>query len=72
MAHLLTRWSLRPRTTASAAKGQELTEVNLTIEFSFANPLYAAMSSAVAPKVADKMIEAFEKRVREVAEEKGQ
>lgn len=48
--------------------GQEKTEVNLTIEYQFANPLYAAMSSAVAPKVADKMIEAFENRVKAVLE----
>lgn len=51
--------------------GQEKTEVNLTIEFQFSNPFYAALSSAAAPKVADKMIEAFEKRVRAVAEGPG-
>jgi coenzyme Q-binding protein COQ10 len=48
--------------------GQEKTEVNLTIEYQFANPLYAALSSAAAPKVADKMIEAFENRVKAVLE----
>jgi len=47
---------------------QEKTEVNLAIEFSFSNPLYAAVSSAAAPKVAEKMIQAFENRVRAVME----
>lgn len=41
------------------------TEVRLKIEYAFANPLYAALSAAAAPKVADKMIQAFEERVRE-------
>lgn len=48
----------------SAVPGQEKTEVNLTIDFQFANPVYAALSQAAAPKVAEKMIEAFEQRVR--------
>lgn len=47
---------------------QPRTEVNLSIEFTFANTVYAAMSSAVAPKVAEKMIEAFESRVKAVVE----
>ncbi|KAK5122429.1 hypothetical protein LTR85_004013 [Meristemomyces frigidus] len=47
---------------------QERTEVRLNIEFQFANPVYAALSSAAAPRVADKMIEAFEKRVKSVIE----
>lgn len=50
----------------SPVPGQEKTEVNLVIEFQFANPFYAALSSAAAPKVADKMIEAFENRVKAV------
>jgi len=48
--------------------GQDRTEVTLQIEFQFANPMYAALSSAAAPRVADKMIEAFEKRVKSVIE----
>lgn len=52
----------------SDVPGQDRTEVNLNIEFSFANPMYAALSSAAAPKVADKMIEAFEKRVKAVTD----
>jgi len=52
----------------SPVPSQEKTEVNLDIEFQFANPVYAALSSAAAPKVAEKMIEAFEKRVKAVVE----
>ncbi|CAK4015835.1 hypothetical protein DOTSEDRAFT_75040 [Lecanosticta acicola] len=51
--------------------GQEKTEVNLTIEFQFSNPLYAAVSSAAAAKVAEMMIEAFENRVKAVLEGPG-
>ena len=47
---------------------REETDVSLAIEFQFANPIYAAMSQAAVPKVADKMIEAFEKRVKAVVE----
>lgn len=61
LSHLLTRWTLRPRDNET-----ERTDVSLNIEFQFANPLYAALSQAAVPKVADKMIEAFEKRLQEV------
>ena len=57
--HLLTRWTLRP------VKAEE-TEVDLAIEVQLANPVYAALSQGVVPKVADKMIEAFEKRLKDV------
>jgi coenzyme Q-binding protein COQ10 len=52
----------------SPVPGLEKTEVNLAIEFRFANPMYAALSQAAAPKVAEKMIEAFEGRVKKVVE----
>lgn len=52
----------------SPVPGQEKTEVSLAIEYEFANPMYGALSSAAAPKVAEKMIEAFEKRVKAVVE----
>ncbi|KXT00078.1 hypothetical protein AC578_5805 [Pseudocercospora eumusae] len=90
MAHLLTRWTLKPYpykpppTSAIHAdgahrnveetnpvKGQEKTEVNLAIEFQFSNPVYAALSSAAAPKVAEKMIQAFEDRVKAVMDGPG-
>lgn len=80
LTHLLTRWTLKPfpykpgPATASEAPhesnstepARDQCDVNLTIEFKFANPLYATLSSAAAPKVADMMIEAFEKRVKAV------
>ena len=67
LTHLLTRWTLtpapsKPETTSSPAREQ--TEVNLAIDFAFANPVYGVMSAAVAPKVAEKMIQAFEQRVK--------
>jgi coenzyme Q-binding protein COQ10 len=61
MTHLLTRWSVQE-------VDEKSTRVALDIEFQFANPMYAAMSSAVAGRVADVMIEAFEGRVRAVME----
>ena len=60
LSHLWTRWSLRPR-----QNGRE-TEVNLAIKMQFANPVYAALSQAAVPKAADKMIEAFQKRLETV------
>ncbi|WPG98970.1 Hypothetical protein R9X50_00177200 [Acrodontium crateriforme] len=62
LSKLATRWTIQPN--------GNMTEVNLAIEYQFANPMYAALSSAAAPMVADKMIEAFEKRVKDVAEMK--
>ena len=52
----------------SEPESTERTQVSLNIEYQFANPVYAALSSAAAPKVADKMIEAFENRVKSVVE----
>ncbi|KAK6439608.1 Coenzyme Q-binding protein coq10, mitochondrial [Oleoguttula sp. CCFEE 5521] len=51
--------------------GQDRTDVSLKIEYQFANPVYGAMSAAAAPKVAEKMIEAFERRVKEVVASRG-
>jgi coenzyme Q-binding protein COQ10 len=59
---LVTRWSLTPRTVA----GKEGAEVNLTIRFEFANPIYAAFSAAVSETIAARMIEAFESHARSV------
>ncbi|KAK4997811.1 Coenzyme Q-binding protein coq10, mitochondrial [Elasticomyces elasticus] len=82
LTHLLTRWTLRqfpykpgpisadahPLDAESPLPPRDQTDVNLAIEYQFANPVYAAMSAAVAPKVAGLMIEAFEKRVRAIVE----
>ncbi|KAK4615883.1 Coenzyme Q-binding protein coq10, mitochondrial [Fulvia fulva] len=55
----------------SPIPGQERTEVNLVVEYKFANPVYDALASTAANKVAEKMIEAFESRVRMVMEGPG-
>lgn len=65
---LNTRWEFVPSSgnqdTGKLQKDQ--TEVHLTIDFQFANPIYTALSKAVAPKVAGVMIEAFEVRAGEL------
>ena len=80
LTHLLTRWTVRPfpykppplREPAQEDKTEQPTkdhtEVSLAIEFQFSNPIYSAMSGAVADKVAGAMIEAFEARVRRLLE----
>lgn len=50
---------------------REQTEVHLSLEFQFSNPIYAALSKAVAPKIAGVMIEAFEVRARKLLEGPG-
>ncbi|KAI9865927.1 MAG: hypothetical protein M1813_001894 [Trichoglossum hirsutum] len=70
--HLLTRWTIRPcpykphRREGGVFLAKEQTEVDLDIEFQFANPIYSALSKAAVPKVASMMIEAFEGRVKEL------
>ena len=44
--------------------------VDLKIDFGFSSPLYAALTQAVVPKVATVMIDAFEKRAKELLEKK--
>ncbi|KAF1836811.1 hypothetical protein BDW02DRAFT_566728 [Decorospora gaudefroyi] len=61
LTHLRSKWSVE-------AVQNDQTQVSLAVEFAFANPVYAALSGGVAPKVAEFMIRAFEKRVREVLE----
>ncbi|MCJ1380966.1 hypothetical protein MMC17_004075 [Xylographa soralifera] len=75
---LLTRWSLKsfpykppprsgkPQVDNAPPESKPRTEVALHIEVQFASAVYAALSQAAAPKVAGMMVEAFEKRAREV------
>lgn len=73
---LSTKWSLKPfhykpptgvpQSDQAIRPARDQTEVNLAIEFQFSNPIYAALSKAVAPKVAEVMIKAFERRAREL------
>lgn len=76
---LLARWTLRefpfkpapPDTTSASDTPQEFhTEVGLHIEAAFQSPVYGALSQAAAPKVAAKVIEAFEQRVNAVLGDK--
>jgi len=78
---LSTRWTIkpfhykppsgRPQTDNATHPARDQTEVNLVIEFQFSNPIYAALSQAVAPKVAGIMIEAFEVRARKLLDGPG-
>ncbi|KAJ5035381.1 uncharacterized protein L3040_007851 [Drepanopeziza brunnea f. sp. 'multigermtubi'] len=56
----------RPQTDTAEHPARDRTEVHLKIDFQFSNPIYAALSKAVAPKVAGIMIEAFELRARRI------
>lgn len=63
--NLVTTWSFAPMSPGGdTAAGPTLLTIDLT--FSFANPLHRIASQAVLPKVADKMVEAFETRANEV------
>jgi coenzyme Q-binding protein COQ10 len=78
---LSTRWTVKPflykpatgqpETDKTQHPSRDQTEVHLTINFQFANPIYAALSKAVAPKVASVIIEAFEERVRRLLDGPG-
>ncbi|KAE8379407.1 hypothetical protein BDV26DRAFT_259370 [Aspergillus bertholletiae] len=61
--YLSTKWELVPLESDRA-----MTKVNLEIQFEFRNQLHAAMMSAVEGQMAGVMIEAFEKRIRDVEE----
>jgi coenzyme Q-binding protein COQ10 len=63
--YLTTRWELVPLAPAGA-QGKPLTKVNLEVRFEFRSEMHATLMSAVEGKMAGVMIEAFEKRIREV------
>jgi coenzyme Q-binding protein COQ10 len=58
LTHLRSRWTIE-----ALGSGKE-TEVTLSLEYAFANPMYEMLSAGAAPKVAEMMIKAFEERVR--------
>lgn len=81
LALLRTRWTVSsyPHKPAPAStdethaanlepgqKAKEMTNVNLVVEYRFENPVYEMLGQAASGKVADLMIDAFEKRVRDV------
>ncbi|KAI0503316.1 hypothetical protein F5B22DRAFT_558245 [Xylaria bambusicola] len=63
---LVTRWTVTPNASDGRGEQTEWSDVNLNIRFQFANPLYGAVSSAVADKIAPIMIEAFVERARTI------
>ncbi|KAF2740481.1 hypothetical protein EJ04DRAFT_508004 [Polyplosphaeria fusca] len=63
LTHLRSRWTLSPL-PSERSDGPAQTEVVLSLEFAFANPFYTFMSAAAKPVVAERMIEAFEGRLR--------
>ncbi|KAJ5163136.1 uncharacterized protein N7500_004966 [Penicillium coprophilum] len=67
--YLTTKWELVP--LPSGTTGRPLTKVNLEVRFEFRSQMHATLMSAVEGQMAGVMIEAFEKRIREV-EGKGQ
>ncbi|KAI0012850.1 hypothetical protein F4779DRAFT_614290 [Xylariaceae sp. FL0662B] len=70
---LVTRWTVVPDAARSSSSSSTTTtttdcwsHVSLSIRYQFANPLYAAVSSAVADRVAPVMVEAFVGQARRV------
>jgi coenzyme Q-binding protein COQ10 len=78
---LSTRWTIKPlRYTPQlgpllANKAvhtmEDQSEVHLMIKFQFLNPLYAALSKAATPRIANIMIEAFQRRAKELLDNQG-
>jgi len=80
-----TRWTVKPfhykpptgqpQTDKTQLPARHRTEVHLTLDFQFSNPVYAVLSKAVAPEVAGIVIEAFEvraKKLLDASEDAGQ
>ncbi|KAJ5467461.1 hypothetical protein N7475_005213 [Penicillium sp. IBT 31633x] len=63
--YLTTKWELVPLSPAGT-QGKPLTKVNLEVRFEFRSQMHATIMSAVEGQMAGVMIEAFEKRMREV------
>ncbi|KAI1776090.1 dehydrase and lipid transport-domain-containing protein [Hypoxylon cercidicola] len=70
---LVTRWTVSPAGDASRADRFQhgWSDVRLSIRYRFANPLYTAISGAVADRVAPVMIEAFVEQARRILGETG-
>ncbi|KAI1391176.1 uncharacterized protein F4822DRAFT_395853 [Hypoxylon trugodes] len=70
---LVTRWTVLPATEATRADRfqHDWSDVRLSIKYQFANPLYMAVSAAVADKVAPVMVEAFVEQARRILGETG-
>ncbi|PBP20418.1 cyclase/dehydrase family protein [Diplocarpon rosae] len=60
-----------PQTDKTDLPAEDHTEVHLSIDYQFSNPIYAALSKAVAPRIAGIMIEAFELRAQKMLDSPG-
>ncbi|KAI1075219.1 hypothetical protein F5B20DRAFT_391160 [Whalleya microplaca] len=71
---LVTRWTVVPAEDATREDRfqHDWSDVRLSIKYRFANPLYGAVSAAVADKVAPVMVEAFVQQARRILGEPGQ
>lgn len=58
---LVTRWTVTPTTDKA-----DRTDVKLDIRYKFANPAYGLAVGKVADEIAGMMVEAFEKRAKEL------
>ncbi|KAK6334056.1 hypothetical protein TWF696_002558 [Orbilia brochopaga] len=64
---LRARWVIDGEGKGAVGGGEgRASKVDLEIDYKFANPLYAALSEAVMPSVAGKIVEAFEARAEQV------
>lgn len=61
---LVTRWTVTPSPASSG--GGSWADVELSIRYQFANPMYQLATGSVADEVAGLMVGAFEKRAREL------
>ncbi|CAJ2507859.1 Uu.00g090450.m01.CDS01 [Anthostomella pinea] len=70
---LITRWTITPAADATRPDRfqSDWSDVRLSIKFRFANPLYGAVSAAVADKVAPVMVDAFVAQARRILGEPG-
>ncbi|CAL3968411.1 unnamed protein product [Diplocarpon coronariae] len=60
-----------PKTDKTDLPAKDQTEVHLSIDYQFSNPVYTALSKAVAPRIAGMMIEAFEERAHKILDSPG-
>ncbi|KAI1106133.1 hypothetical protein F4804DRAFT_349170 [Jackrogersella minutella] len=69
---LVTRWTVRAVEEGDmAGAGRDWSDVQLSIKYQFANPLYTAVGSAMADKVAPAIVKAFVERAELVLGETG-
>ncbi|KAL8383009.1 hypothetical protein RB595_006666 [Gaeumannomyces hyphopodioides] len=68
---LVTRWAVTPspapsRSSSSSSSNSDWADVELSIRYQFANPMYQLATGSVADEVAGLMVNAFEKRARDL------